>query len=321
MPLVSVVIPTYNRADLLRETLDSVLCQTVTDIEIIVADDGSTDDTAAVVAAYGSRVRYVRQVHSGQDGAARNLGVRVSQGKYVAFVDSDDLWRPEKLHRQLELIEGHSHIGMVYSDARFFESATGRTAYYMSQVRPFRHGRIAEQLIMGNFIATSSTMIRRDTLKSVGEFSEEPGIRPNDWEMWLRVAAVSSIACCPVPLVDYRLHQSRLTHNEDPVHFVRSHLEVVEHACRFRPAIYAPLRHRAIAIQYMHAGGMCAATGRIHEARSMYAQAIHRDPALLAAYPYLAATLLGERFATSLVHLYLARQRRSPARSRHKGEG
>ena len=242
MPLVSVVIPTFNRAVLLRETLESVLGQTHPDIEVIVADDGSTDNTGAVVAEYGGRVRYIQQRHRGHDGAARNLGLRACSGDFVAFVDSDDLWHPTKIDKQLVLFHRQPELAMVYSDGRCFDSTTGRTLYYLSQIRAPHSGMVAESLIFGNYIPTSSTVLRRSALESVGTFSEESVMRHSDWEMWLRIAARFSVGRHSEPLFDYRLHAANITRREDPVAYLRSHLAVLERAVRFAPEVYGPLK-------------------------------------------------------------------------------
>ena len=117
MPKVSVVIPTYNRQRLVQDTIDSVLRQTFGDLELIVIDDGSTDDTRRVLQdRYGTRIRYVYQENQGES-AARNHGIALAGGEYVAFVDSDDLWHPQKLERQVEVFEADPGIGLGSTQA------------------------------------------------------------------------------------------------------------------------------------------------------------------------------------------------------------
>ncbi|MBI3009552.1 MAG: glycosyltransferase family 2 protein, partial [Candidatus Omnitrophica bacterium] len=113
-PLVSVIIPTYNRASMLREALESVRHQTVKDLEILVIDDGSTDETTQVVAGFGEPAIYFKQLNQGV-AAARNLGIRKSRGVFVAFLDSDDLWYPQKLERQIDYLSTHPDIGLLYT--------------------------------------------------------------------------------------------------------------------------------------------------------------------------------------------------------------
>jgi glycosyltransferase involved in cell wall biosynthesis len=122
METVSVIIPTYNRAELISQAIDSVLAQTVPAHEIIVADDGSTDDTAAVVAAYGDRVRYLALPHRGQPAATRNAGIRAATGVLLAFLDSDDLFLPDKLARQIAALAQTPAAGVVYSNGLYFRT-------------------------------------------------------------------------------------------------------------------------------------------------------------------------------------------------------
>lgn len=121
-PLVSVVIPTYNRAALLCEAVDSVLQQTYRNIEIIVIDDGSTDDTAAAMQGYGDRVRYSRRANAGVN-AARNLGIKQSRGEFLALLDSDDLWAPYKIELQVELLQSFAEVGFTFSNFHIFKGA------------------------------------------------------------------------------------------------------------------------------------------------------------------------------------------------------
>lgn len=124
-PLVSVVIPTYNRAGLLREAVESVLKQTYSPVEVVVVDDGSTDDTAAVVQEYGNRVRYSRRPNGGVN-AARNIGFKQAKGQYVALLDSDDLWEPYKIELQVELLRKFTDVGFTFSNFFIFRGNNPR---------------------------------------------------------------------------------------------------------------------------------------------------------------------------------------------------
>ena len=121
--LVSVIIPTYNSGPFVTETIDSVLCQTHPHREIIVVDDGSTDDTPARVRHYGSKISYIRQSNAGV-GAARNIGIRAASGDYLAFLDSDDLWLPEKLEVQLAVAARYPDSGLIACDGEYFDGTT-----------------------------------------------------------------------------------------------------------------------------------------------------------------------------------------------------
>jgi glycosyltransferase involved in cell wall biosynthesis len=161
METVSVIIPTYNRAELISQAIDSVLAQTVPAHEIIVADDGSTDDTAAVVAAYGDRVRYLALPHRGQPAATRNAGIRAATGVLLAFLDSDDLFLPDKLARQIAALAQTPAAGVVYSNGLYFRTTPDAPVggCSMGCLRP--PAGSLDQLLAGNFLAPPVVLVRR----------------------------------------------------------------------------------------------------------------------------------------------------------------
>ena len=128
MPVVSVIIPTYQRPNYLKEAIESVISQTYSDWELLVVDDGSPIDNIRGVTQHfcdrDARVRYIRQAHAGVC-EARNTGIRFAQGKYVAFLDDDDRWTAEKLERQVAYMEGHPEIGLVYARTQFYRKGDG----------------------------------------------------------------------------------------------------------------------------------------------------------------------------------------------------
>ncbi len=204
-PLVSVVIPTHNYGRFLREAIDSVLAQTFQDLEIIVVDDASTDETRAVVAEYGDRVRYV--YHEGRrPNRTRNVGLDAARGRYVAFLDADDKWLPEKLRLQLPLIEARPDVGLVYGGIRLFESGTGATVGYHPLDR-CRRGRVLRELFLWQMIPSPTPLIRREVFARVGRF-DEAEIAADDWEMWLRIASAYDLDFVPSPVALYRVHAS-----------------------------------------------------------------------------------------------------------------
>ena len=201
-PAVSVVLPTYNRAPLLGRALRSVLGQSYGDFEVLVIDDGSTDETAGVVAAVGDpRVRYVRLARNTGAGAARNVGIRMSRGKFLAFQDSDDEWLPSKLAKQMSAFgRGPSGLGVVYSDMQRVWG-DGTTTY-----------RAAPDVLPGRLVGTwfyqvcdlgvQSTLIRREWLDAAGHFNEElPALE--DLEMFIRLSRLCAFERLREPLVRY----------------------------------------------------------------------------------------------------------------------
>jgi glycosyltransferase involved in cell wall biosynthesis len=199
-PLVSVVIPTYNRAATLLRAVDSVLAQTWPAFELLIVDDASTDDTAARIAPYlGGRVALHRRPRNGGATAARNAGIAAARGTYVAFLDSDDEWLPEKLARQVALFEaGPPDLGLVY--AGLWQLVDGRPPVL---VPPRQRGRVHEALRWRNLIGTASgVMVRRSVLLATGGFDERlPACE--DWDLWLRIARDHRVDAVPEPLLRY----------------------------------------------------------------------------------------------------------------------
>ncbi len=160
MPKVSVIIPTYNSANYLPEAIESVLAQTYKDFEIIVIDDGSTDNTKDVVAPYLDRIIF-SEVPNGGPARARNRAIRESSSEYVAFLDADDIWYPDKLERQLTVFSENQHYSLVHSDAsytRTYSSQEGRT--WFSIKKCVKAGWVFSELLSENFIILSSVIVK-----------------------------------------------------------------------------------------------------------------------------------------------------------------
>ena len=199
LPLVSVVIPTYNRSQLLRLTVDSVLIQTYPNIEIIVIDDGSTDDTAIVMQQYAGQVTYVKQNNQGGT-AASNAGIKLASGKYINVLDHDDLFLPTKIERQVQILNSQPEIGLVHC-GYYHIDAEGNL---LNQVRLLPEGNVLKDLLTrGNFIWSGAPLIRKECLDKVGYFEDTFS---SDWDLWLRIATAGYLfGCIQEPLGGYRL--------------------------------------------------------------------------------------------------------------------
>jgi glycosyltransferase involved in cell wall biosynthesis len=180
---VSVIIPTYDRAKFIAKAVDSALQQTYPDVEVIVVDDGSKDNTRHVLRGYEGRIRYFYQENRGIAGA-RNRGIKEAKGKYIAFLDSDDIWVPEKLAAQVAILEKNPNIGIVYHKLIILNEKGEWLGTKPKEV----YGRNFQELVAGmGDLPTSSVVTRSECFKKAGLFDESMDTM-EDFEMWLRIA-------------------------------------------------------------------------------------------------------------------------------------
>lgn len=203
---VSVIIPTYNYARFVEEAITSVLAQTLPVSEIIVVDDGSTDNTEEIVTKFGGIVKYIKQKNSGV-GQARNTGVKHSTGNFLAFLDADDLWLPSKIDRQLEYFKSSdNNLGLVTTGMREFDKA-GKT---ICEHLEGKNGWCANDLLLFRSVVIgpgSTSLLKRKVFEKVGGFDTNREMHPSeDWEFSYRVARKFKIAYIPEILVEYRNH-------------------------------------------------------------------------------------------------------------------
>lgn len=212
-PFFSVVIPTFNRADFLREAVQSVLDQTFGDYEVIVIDDGSTDHTSKVLDGFSDERIVIVDNDRGSGGAGtRNTGIFRAKGQWVAFLDDDDIWFAEKLQKQYETLQAASpDIGMIYTGHLRFRQTVKET--YL-EFKPTLHGDIFADLLYKNSMAGFySVVIRRDILLSLGGLDERFPAQ-QDHDLYVRVARDYKVACLPEPLVYVRFSDTgRITTN------------------------------------------------------------------------------------------------------------
>jgi glycosyltransferase involved in cell wall biosynthesis len=221
-PRVSVVIPTYNRADKVRDTIASVLAQTFSDLEVIVVDDGSSDDTARILSeAFGDRIRYFRQANQGAS-VAQNKGIAESRGEWIAFLDSDDLWEKDKLEWQLIALDRFgSQCGGCYTDVRFFNHPETRTMFELG-AESYRHeGQMGANVDVlrllvrpggvGMVVCLSSFIARADLIRRTGGFN--PSLRYSyDSEFMFRLATLTGFCYVNRPLVWFDRSPAEIRH-------------------------------------------------------------------------------------------------------------
>lgn len=206
--LVSVVTATYNMAGYIAETLDSILAQDYPHLESIVIDDGSTDDTAEVLAPYeaAGKVRVVRQQNAGQT-VAKNRGIAESRGEFVAFCDADDTWRADKLSKQVAAFRQDADIAVVFSDINTIDG--NGDPYDMPPMKRVG-GRITAALLVDNFIPFPSSIVRASVLEEVRGFDESLSMSI-DYDLWLRISLRYSMHYIPEPLANYRIWEGQMS--------------------------------------------------------------------------------------------------------------
>jgi GT2 family glycosyltransferase len=275
--LVSVIIPTHNRGLLLEKAIRSVLAQTYPHREIIVVDDGSTDDTRSRVQAYVPSVRYIYQPNQGA-AAARNTGIAHGRGEYVAFLDDDDLWLPRKLELQAKLLVENPRVGLVYT----WRLLTDLEGHVLPQIqRPMHRGNVLGELLLGCFVVPSVVMVRREWLDRVGLF--DTGLRTGeDWDLWLRLAiAGCRFEVVPEVLVMNRFHAGQLS--GDPAALVADGLRVLAkaqaHITVGSPEDLFARRRRAHLVALQSAD--LIRSGREGEGARLLLQAVELSPELL----------------------------------------
>lgn len=211
-PLVSVILPVYNRAGWVARAVESVLAQTHQPLELLVVDDGSTDDTRRVLANFGSRLRLLEQAHRGAE-AARNLGLAHARGEFIAFIDSDDVWYPDRLSRQLPLFR-KTAVGLVFGNAALVDYGCNpprrlkRT--FFDNVRPSR-GRVTEELARGCFVPLSSVLVRNELFAEGRGFL--PGHVAGDYLKWVELSVACEFDYVEAPVYEYAIHPGGISHN------------------------------------------------------------------------------------------------------------
>ncbi len=209
---ISVVIPTYNRASFLKEAIDSVLSQIYRDFELIVVDDGSTDDTPKLLLSYGKKIKVITKANKGPS-AARNRGIKAAKGKWIAFLDSDDVWKPDKLEKQVQFIKENPDIKICQTEEIWIRNG--------KRVNPrkkheMHSGWIYEQCLPLCIVSPSSVMIHRDVFEKVGLF-DETMLACEDYDLWLRIAPHY-----PICLVREKLIVKQGGHADQQSHVISS---------------------------------------------------------------------------------------------------
>ncbi|OHB60615.1 MAG: hypothetical protein A2167_08970 [Planctomycetes bacterium RBG_13_46_10] len=269
-PPISVIIPTYNRSQLIGRSIKSVLNQTYRNFELIIVDDGSTDNTEEVVASFkDERVRYVRREENGGEAAARNTGIKAARYDYIAYQDSDDEWLPEKLALQVELLEkAPPQVGVIYTG--FWKVDKQKKTYIPFAWVNQKDGDIHKELLKGNFVGSPVVLVKKECFDRAGLFDERFR-NAVDWEMWLRISKLYHFRCVDEPLAIAHYDSDNISFNPDTL--IKA-LELVLETYRDEFAA----EKKILARHWMNLGNLLVAKGDVKKGRRYIIDALKLYP-------------------------------------------
>lgn len=204
---ISVVIPTYNYGKYIKCAIESVLKQTYKDFEIVVVDDGSTDNTKEILYQYFSQIQYYHIQNSGP-AHARNFGIENSKGKYIAFLDADDIWVNTKLEKQIEVFRKNKEVGMVFTECEVFKG--NKVLKKKMGKKKLMKGDLASNIFIFSGVATPTVMVKKKVFENLGKFEESLTCAEDD-NMWIRIASNYEVVLIDESLVMVRKHNENIT--------------------------------------------------------------------------------------------------------------
>jgi glycosyltransferase involved in cell wall biosynthesis len=292
--LVSVIMPSYNRAYIVGRAIKSVLSQTYTNFELIIIDDGSTDDTAEVVKSFNdSRIIYVKHARNLGIASARNTGIDVSRGEYIAFLDSDDEWLPDKLREQLIAFEeAPSDVGAVYTQMQ--NTGKGKTTYLHRKTPP--EGNIHKHVLSGLPIYLVTLMVKRKYLEQTGIFDKD-FVFADDWDFCIRLSKICNFRFVKTPLAIRYIESDSISVNS-PI--LPRELEKIlnKHFDEIRKD------RRVLVVHYAWLGRVWCLMNNLVEGRRYYARAWRANPFNLRPLLGFVATILGRTFYNAVYRTY-----------------
>lgn len=303
-PKLTVIIASYNHQEYIGKTLESIENQSFQDFEIIVVDDGSTDQTVEAAKKVSSRAQIYTQENQGVV-AARNRGLSMAKGRYICFVDSDDLVLPERFARQAAALDADHELGLVFADALIVDS-TGRQIGKFSDVYPVVPGDVAKMLVIHYcFIPIITVMVRASVLNKTGPFRGPGPI--SDYIKWIEVANISKVYYDPIPLGCWRRHQRSTSKNINPE---RKHAQTrieLRRILRKYPELRAGVGKNIVkrfSKSYFLTAFSLAAEGNIRRARKYYYKAVKVCPVFLPAWVGLFLSWVPAKGIVTRLHRY-----------------
>lgn len=212
-PLVTVIIPTYNRTHFLKLTLESIKSQTFQDFEIIVIDDGTAGDDNRLLCEKFEKVNYIKIINSGGPAKPRNIGIQKAKGKYIAFVDDDDLWLPEKLTQQVAILEANLDFGLVHGCCQVIDQNSVITGAIVGRpgTPDVKHGDVSMRMLGNWTVMMPTSLVRKKVIAKVGFFNENMPPAGEDVEFWTRCSFVTKFYYLDELLVLYRVHSNNIS--------------------------------------------------------------------------------------------------------------
>ena len=304
MPQVTVVIPAYNSGRTIDAALDSVFGQTYRDFEVVVVDDGSTDDTAQRVLSWGDRVSLYRQPNAGP-GSARNEAIRHARSPLIAFLDADDVWMPRKLERQVAYFRQFPETGLLHGPA-IVSSTPTETLFETPDAVPIEgpydppSNRYCDLFHGVLEISTLTVMARREVLTTLGGFDERRELHVEDWDLWLRIAARYTVGSLTNALAIHRPGGAMSSQVEKTYYGQRMVIEQSKALCRLACPAHAAAPEACVSRRefrlYTELGYERFWSDRMADARAAYGRSIQLQPREVRPRLYYAATLVGPKW-------------------------
>lgn len=304
--LASIIVPVYNCGVFVGEAIESVCRQTYPNVEIIVVDS-SSDDTKKTLDRYRTRITYLHQKPRGVS-AARNLGIQHARGEYIAFLDADDEWLPEKLSMQVSAFQRYSDAGLVFTDTLVFrdgeviqESLGGKRLNSWCQanapqIPDYYYGHLYRELLSRNCMNTSSVVVRRKVLEQAGMFDEMLEVIGEDYDLWLRIARSHPVIYIDRVLCKYRLRDDGLSGGQEvrSLRWVEAHTVVREKhlRCNWIPNQYRSVLNDVLSRNYWELGWDRFSQKRFREARTFFLKGLLYRPLHLKNWLYWCSSFL-----------------------------
>jgi hypothetical protein len=300
---IDVIVPCYNVEHYVRRALDSVLAQTHQDFWIYAVNDGSTDKTMQILKTYAPRCISTSQAHAGP-AAARNRAIRESVSPFIAFIDADDEWLPEKLERQISLLRRNKSLGMVCSHCLISESGSEENRHILVDDVP-HSGRLFQHLVRNCFVFTPTVVVRRQCLEEIGLFNEALPVS-EDFNLWLRIAARWEIAILPEVLAIVKKRSGSLSAATSAQERLRSGVASLEHVqstCSGLSPVEQHALRLALAERIYFYGSYLLSTGAKTASRKHLTSALELQSTHWRAFAKLALSFLPGEIYGSLVKL------------------